>query len=342
MKKISIVIISLLVIILISAAFKITETDNTVPIEIPKSMIYIKGNQTTGDFYLFMREVNNNEYLLYLDWLRKNLKDNSATYNQAFPDTTVFGKLFTNTYNDPMMYNYFYNPAFKYYPVVGVNWSQAMNYCIWKSSRLNEEMLWKNGLTFIDTNNITYNFSLETKYSGNSDDSLYSFINKYKESLITLRLPTEYEWDIAYKYVFDKRSKKINVSNQIYGAHENNISGNYVVETDDFNDKYKKELPADVFRNTTNVLSMDNNVSEWVYDNYNAGQSVVKLNHKDIYEEMKKTSRGYIDSEAIKKEDKLFKGGSFLVKTNKKQRGFYKSGQYSSDLGFRYVMNKPN
>lgn len=52
----------------------------------------------------------------------------------AYPDTTVWVKQFTYSYNEPIALQYNWFPAFNNYPVVGVNWHQANAFCNWRTN----------------------------------------------------------------------------------------------------------------------------------------------------------------------------------------------------------------
>ena len=51
----------------------------------------------------------------------------------AYPDTTVWMKLFSYSYNEPITHQYFWYPSFDKYPVVGVNWYQANAFSQWRT-----------------------------------------------------------------------------------------------------------------------------------------------------------------------------------------------------------------
>lgn len=59
----------------------------------------------------------------------------------VYPDTLVWIRDFTFSYNEPMAARYFWHPSFDDYPVVGVSWKQASAFCIWRTAFLNSALL---------------------------------------------------------------------------------------------------------------------------------------------------------------------------------------------------------
>jgi len=69
-------------------------------------------------------------------------------YNEkVYPDTLVWMRDFSYSYNEPMTQRYFANTSFGNYPVVGISWKQAMAYCNWRTVLLNSFLDKKNKMT---------------------------------------------------------------------------------------------------------------------------------------------------------------------------------------------------
>ena len=111
-------------------------------------------------------EVRNLDYLEYLYWLNHVYgTDYPGVYRKALPDTLVWrDKL---AYNEPLVEYYFRHPAYRNYPVVGVSWVQASDYCAWRTDRVNENLLIRKGILAMDpSQKDENNFNTESYLAG--------------------------------------------------------------------------------------------------------------------------------------------------------------------------------
>ena len=84
-------------------------------------------------FFMLKREITNFDYLEFLLDVKK--KD-TALYRKILPDTLVWRERLA--YNEPYVDYYFRHPAYRNYPVVGISYNQAVEYCKWATTRINE------------------------------------------------------------------------------------------------------------------------------------------------------------------------------------------------------------
>ena len=100
---------------------------------------------TVSSFYMDETEVRNIDYREYLYWLKHvYATDYNYLYRQALPDSLVWRSRLA--YNEPMVELYLRHPAYEQYPVVGVSWLQASKYCDWRTDRVNEYILMREGI----------------------------------------------------------------------------------------------------------------------------------------------------------------------------------------------------
>ncbi len=99
--------------------------------------------QHVQSFYMDETEVTNLMYLEYLDWLKRVFPPDQENYKNIYegacPDTLVWRNRLG--YNETMTNNYLRHPAYAEYPVVGVNWIQAVEFSKWRTDRVNEKTL---------------------------------------------------------------------------------------------------------------------------------------------------------------------------------------------------------
>ncbi|MDN3550289.1 SUMF1/EgtB/PvdO family nonheme iron enzyme [Mucilaginibacter aquaedulcis] len=103
----------------------------------------VRRRVTVPSFYMDETEVSNQDWLDYLHWTAITFPQDRELYYDALPDTLVWRKPLS--YNEPYVDNYLRHPAFQDYPVVGVTWEQAQDYCQWRTDRTNENILRETG-----------------------------------------------------------------------------------------------------------------------------------------------------------------------------------------------------
>ena len=103
--------------------------------------------QHVQSFYMDETEVTNLMYMEYLDWLKRVFPPDQENYKNIYegasPDTLVWRNRLG--YNETMTNNYLRHPAYASYPVVGVNWIQAVEFSKWRTDRVNENTLEREG-----------------------------------------------------------------------------------------------------------------------------------------------------------------------------------------------------
>lgn len=215
---------------------KMTASDSTLfSAGIPK-------RSSVDSYYMCATEVTN------LEW-REFYQDKVAELGEVagkrryYPDTALWIKEFPYSYNKPMAQQYFSNPKFNDYPVVGISWDQANAYCLWKSEIL-KALLAEIGIQF----------------------------------QIQFRLPTGAEWEYAASkklkkmidlkemaYVWSEEDRLRNINNLTNIGPIKDINNVILKNYGDDGCLYTCKV-ASYPPNSKGLFDMGGNVSEWTSD----------------------------------------------------------------------------
>ena len=259
---------------------------------------------TVPSFYMDQFEVRNVDYREYLYWTARVFRDYPEIYQKALPDTLVWRRKLA--YNEPYVENYFRHPAFREYPVVGVSWVQANEYCTWRTDRTNEDILIRYGILRMDPNQMAEdNFNTEAylaqQYEGDVKQDLQDLDPDFDTRKVRMedgiflprfRLPTEAEWEFAALALVGNTVDERVYERKIYpwNGHfvrnkDQNNRGDWMANSmrgrgdamgvaGSLNDEAAICDRVDAYwPNEYGLYCMAGNVNEWVMDVYRPGSS---------------------------------------------------------------------
>jgi len=127
---------------------------------------------TVSSFYMDQTEVTNFHWLEYLYWISRAYNETyPMVYKNALPDTLVWRSALGM--NEKFVDYYLRHPAYRDYPVVGVSWLQANDFCKWRTDRVNEYILIREGILDFDVTQTDDNtFNTDAYYAGQYEGAL--------------------------------------------------------------------------------------------------------------------------------------------------------------------------
>ena len=293
---------------------------------------------TVQSFFLDQTEIANIHWLEYLHYIER---DSSETYFQsALPDTTVWEKELA--FNTPYVSNYLRYPGFRYYPVVGVSWNQAVDYCRWRTEAVNKQRA--------------------MEYYG--EDYVDGDIPPIESGIYLpeFRLPTEAEWEYAaYGQVGDQWLDENQTQRRLYPWDGRTIRSSKRGNVGKFQANFKRGrgdyagiagalndagfVTMNIYEYAPNdfgLYNMAGNVNEWVFDIYRP------LNFQDMEDLNPIRKSDFLDSEEdydsdnfnsmVSNKSRVYKGGSWAdgaMWLSPGTRRFLDQDSSSATIGFR-------
>lgn len=137
----------------------------------------------TRALYIDQSEIRNIDWREYTSWLKSLYGEISFQYKNALPDSVCWSQLYKNQPQTLEWNDKFPLTSKKYddFPVVGISYKQAVEYCIWRTKIVSHQVKWQNIIYLLPSEDeFNKALAIERKSSKNFDDSLRLYMSPDK------------------------------------------------------------------------------------------------------------------------------------------------------------------
>lgn len=225
-----------------------------------------------------------------------------------YPDTMVWSKDFSYSYNEPLVENYWWHPAFDNYPVVGVNWYGAQAFANWRTHLYNQ-------------------FRVEAE----------------RAPVPRFRLPTEAEWEYAARGGFEHKiypweGPYTRNSRGCFLLNFKPGRGDYIADNFEYTCPVRSYWPNDY-----GLYCMPGNVAEWVEDDFEETGYTYAHDLNPVYVDLNATEKlKGMNQRSGNNKRRVIRGGSWkdvAYYCSVGSRTYEYANNTKSFIGFRTVMS---